>query len=86
MKKMMVIVTLIGLFVCGSYYERYYTKDNCEVIDIVDGTAYIEDCCGFCWKYEATDLAVGDVVDLKMDNYGTVSCIDDDVIKKVVRK
>ena len=74
------------LFAGACHFEHNYTRKECDVVQICDGIATVIDGCGFTWDFRAKDLEVGDIVDLKMHDNFTSANIEDDVIKKVVKK
>lgn len=86
MKKILGLILILVLFCAASHYEHNYTRDNCKVIEASPTGALIEDRCGFTWYYEGEGFEIGEVVDLKMHDAFTSAYIDDDVIKKVVKK
>jgi hypothetical protein len=86
MKKLLVIAMFILTISTIGYTEHNYTRDNCVAVETTETGVIFEDRCGFTWYWEEEGFEVGDVVDLKMyDNYSS-AYIDDDEIKKVVRK
>lgn len=85
--KNILITVLLTTCVCGvNHFEHNYTRETCEVVKINNGIATIEDKCGYHWKYADSNLKVGDIVDLKMNDNCTVSNIEDDVITKIVKR
>lgn len=86
MKSMILGLTIIGMLMGGSYIDNHYTRKDCKVVQINDGYATIVDQKGWAWDYDDKDLAVGDIVDLKMHNNNTDTIIEDDIIIKVVKK
>ena len=85
LKKLVAVARVVGLISFGCYFEHNYTREDCEVVEVDAEVVYVEDARGHLWSYEAEGYSVGDVVDLKMyDNLTTD--IEDDVIKKVVKK
>lgn len=86
MKNIIIAIILSTCFCGASYYEHNYTRENCQVIQVNNGIATIEDVCGFCWDVESDVLKSGDIVDLKMNDNCTNSYIYDDIIKEVVKK
>ena len=86
MKKILIAVLLFGLL-CGiSYHEHNYTRYDCQVIEATPYGAIFEDQCGFTWAVEGEGYEIGQVVDLKMHDNFSNAYIEDDVIKKVVKK
>lgn len=86
MKGLILTITIITSFGCVAHLEHNYTRKNCEVINIQDGVATIEDKLGFKWKVQNEKLTVGDIVDLKMNDNCSDTYIHDDLIKGVVIK
>ena len=85
MKGFIVSMLLVGMFCGASYYEHNYTREDCVVIEASPTGAIFEDKCGFTWYVECEGYKVGDVADLKMYDNCTVSYIDDDEVKDLVR-
>lgn len=86
MKKLVFVLVLVLGFYGASYFEHNYTRDECKVVDIIDGYARIEDKVGHYWDCDDEGLEIGDYVDLKMfDNYSS-AYIGDDIVKKVIIK
>lgn len=72
-----VMIAMIGL---ASWFEVHYTKENCTVVDCVEDVVIVEDTYGYIWEFEADNLEVGDVVDLKMyTNYTNSTVFDDEI-------
>ena len=84
MKNILIATLIVGALCGAGYYEHNYTRKDCEVIQIDNGWATIQDKGGFTWDYKNGNLNVGDVVDLKMHDNNTISYIYDDIIKTVV--
>ena len=85
MKGFIVGILLVGMFCGASYYEHNYTREDCVVIEASPTGAIFEDKCGFTWYVECEGYKVGDEADLKMYDNCTVSYIDDDEVKDLVR-
>lgn len=82
------VLLLIG-FVGACHVEHNYTRKECAVIAATDTGAIFEDACGWQWYWEYEEgeqFKVGEVANLKMHDNFTSAYIDDDVIKKVVKK
>ena len=73
------------LIVGGSHIEHNYTMKDCKVIEATETGALFEDGCGETWYVEDEGFAVGQLVDLRINDNGTPQ-IDDDEIRKVVIK
>ena len=86
MKNILIAFFAVAVAGCVSSYEHNYTKKNCEVIQINDGIATIEDGCGFVWDIDADGLEVGEVVNLRVNDNNTINNVNDDIIIKVVKK
>ena len=89
MKKLLVAVLLIGMFLFVGYYEHNYTRKDCEIVKVENGIVTFEDACGFRWQWEIEEneyFEVGDKVDLKMHDNCTNSIVYDDVITKIIFK
>ena len=84
-RNVLVIMLLVGMFCGASYYEHNYTRQDCVVVEASPTGAIFEDKCGFTWCVECEGYKVGDKADLKMYDNGTVSYIDDDEVKDLVR-
>lgn len=84
-RNVLVIMLLVGMFCGASYYEHNYTRQDCVVIEATETGAIFEDKCGFTWYVDCEGYEVGDKADLKMYDNGTVSYIDDDEVKDLVR-
>ena len=86
MKRILTLLVFISLVGVAGHFEHNYTRDNCVAVEVTDTGVIFEDRCGFTWYWEEEGFELGDVVDLKMyDNYSS-AYIDDDEIKKVIRK
>ena len=86
MKRILTLLVFIGLVGVAGYFEHNYTRDNCVAVEVTDTGVIFEDKCGLTWYWEEEGFEAGDVVDLKMyDSYASAD-IDDDEIKKVIRK
>lgn len=86
MKKILGLVLILGLFCAVSHYEHNYTRYDCKVVEASPKGAIFEDRCGWTWAVEGEGYEVGQIADLKMHDSFTSAYIDDDVIKKVVKK
>ena len=86
MKNILIAFLMVAVVGCVSSYEHNYTKKNCEVIQINDGIATIEDGCGFVWDIDADGLKVGEVVNLRVNDNNTSGTINDDVVIEVIKK
>lgn len=86
MKKILGLVLILGLFCAASHYEHNYTRYDCKVVEASPNGAIFEDRCGWTWAVEGEGYEVGQIADLKMHDSFTSAYIDDDVIKKVVKK
>ena len=84
-RNVLVIMLLIGMFCGASYYEHNYTRQDCVVVEASPTGAIFEDKCGFTWYVDCEGYEVGDKAALKMYDNGTVSYIDDDEVKDLVR-
>ena len=84
-RNVLVIMLLVGMFCGASYYEHNYTRQDCVVVEASPTGAIFEDKCGFTWYVDCEGYEVGDKADLKMYDNGTVSYIDDDEVKDLVR-
>lgn len=89
--KVILVAGLIVAGICGcNYFEHNYTRDNCEVIEETNEGFVVVDRCDETWFFEKDEtiegLQVGDTVDLKMNDNCTASYIDDDIIKKVIKR
>ena len=76
-------VAILGLF---GEIEATYTLGNCEVVEINEDIATVEDNRGNAWSFYIdadSELNVGDEVDLVMDNNHTDHTRKDDEIKRV---
>ena len=51
MKKIIVAVMVLTMFVSACQYEHNYTREDCKVIQVNDGYATIEDKNGFVWDF-----------------------------------
>ena len=85
MRNVLVIMLLVGMFCGASYYEHNYTRHDCVVVEATETGATFADKCGFTWYVDCEGYEVGDKADLKMYDNGTVSYIDDDEVKELVR-
>ena len=85
-RNVLVIMLLVGMFCGASYYEHNYTRQDCVVVEASPTGAIFEDRCGFTWYWEEEGFEVGDVVDLKMYDNCSSAYIDDDEIKKVIKR
>jgi hypothetical protein len=89
MKKVLVGMLLLGLFLGATYVAHNYTRKDCEVVMVENGVVRFEDNCGFYWDWEIEEneyFEVGDFVDLKMHDNCTGGNVEDDTITKVVFK
>lgn len=86
MKKILIVVVLLGLFCGVSYCEHNYIRYNCKVIEASPYSAILEDRSGWTWTVEGEGYEIGQIVDLKMHDNFTSAYIDDDIIKKVIKK
>ena len=86
MKKILILVLVLGSFFGASYYEHNYTRYDCKVVEASPYGAIFEDRCGWTWAVEGEGYEIGQIADLKMYDNFTSAYIDDDVIKKVVKK
>ena len=84
-RNVLVIMLLVGMFCGASYYGHNYTREDCVVVEASPTGAIFEDKCGFTWYVDCEGYEVGDKADLKMYDNGTVSYIDDDEVKDLVR-
>lgn len=78
-----VLLGILGLF---GQIEATYTLGNCEVVEINEDIATVEDNRGNQWSFyidETSELKVGDEVDLVMDNNHTDHTRKDDKLIKV---
>ena len=83
MKRILFGLLVAGaVFACG-YGESNYIRKDCKVIEVTDEGCVIEDTCGYTWFWDDSEFAEGDTVDMKMNINGTISDIDDDIIKSV---
>lgn len=85
MKKAIVIILIIVMFLAVSYAEHRYTREDCVAIYTNACGVIFEDKSGFTWVWEEQGFEVGDVVDLKMHDNLTSGDIYDDIIVKVIR-
>ena len=77
------LLLLASLGIC-SYVEHNYTRKYCIVTDVTAQGIEVEDQGGELWFYETKEkFAVGDVVNLKMNDNCTSTYIYDDTIKSV---
>lgn len=86
MKKILITVVLLSLFCGVSHYEHNYTRYDCEVIEVNAEGAILKDRCGWTWAVKGKGYEIGQIADLKMHDNFTSAYIDDDIIKKVVKK
>lgn len=82
------LILVMGLVILGLFgqIEATYTLGNCEVVEITEDIATVEDNRGNQWSFyidETSELKVGDEVDLVMDNNHTDHTRKDDEIIKV---
>lgn len=84
LKNVVIGLLLLAGFCFCSYIEHNYTRDCCVVTDVTTQGIEVEDQSGELWFYETKDkFAVGDVVDLKMNDNCTSAYTHDDIIKSV---
>lgn len=80
--------TLIGAILVvalSANVGNFYSMDKCQVTQINDGWASIEDKSGHIWECDDEGLAVGDEVTLTMYDGNSASYREDDIIVKVVK-
>ena len=65
-----------------SYSDTHYNRDA-EIVKVSGSTVTAMDNCGYTWRFEADDLAVNDIVVLKMFNNHTDNNIYDDEVVDV---
>ena len=78
-----VLLALLGFV---GHLESTYTLGNCEVVEIEEDLATVEDDRGNQWSFyidETSELKVGDEVDIVMDNNHTDHTRTDDKIIRV---
>ena len=77
------LLLFAGFCVC-SYYEHNYTRAECVVTDVTSEGIKVMDKAGEIWECDSKEqFAVGDVVDLKMNDNCTSSYIYDDIIRGI---
>ena len=86
MKKILIAVLLLAMFCGACYCEHNYTRYDCIVTQACEAGAIFEDRCGWTWFVEGEGYEVGQIADLKMHDNLTSAYIDDDIIKKVIKK
>ena len=93
-KKILITVLLVSGFIGAMHFERNYVRKECEITHKNDCVLEITDSRRNTWVWKATTqkdidfyntIELGDTVELKMhDNFSTN--IEDDIVKKVVKK
>ena len=86
MKSFVVGILLISLFLGGNYLEHKYTRENCVVVEVNGKITTFEDSQGNLWDAYCDGFAVGDVVDLKMNDACTTNTLDDDEVLDIIKK
>jgi hypothetical protein len=82
----LVFIMFFGILGLVGQIEATYTLSNCEVVEINENIATVEDDRGNQWSFyidETSELKVGDEVDIVMDNNHTDHTRKDDTIKRV---
>ena len=82
----LILVMFFGVLGLFGQIEATYTLGNCEVVEINEDIATVEDNRGNQWSFyidETSELKVGDEVDIVMDNNHTDHTRTDDKIIKV---
>lgn len=75
----LVCAFIIGLFLIGSYVDTHYTF-NGSVVEIEDDLVVVEDFGGNQWGVYADGFQVGDNVKVYVDDNGTSTYNDDEII------
>lgn len=95
MKRILKVGLVVLLLAVACHIEHNYTRTECEITHKNDAILEFTDKCGFTWSwYAETDedidlynsLEMGDKVNLKMYDNLSSAYIEDDVVKKVVKK
>lgn len=71
----LLVVVCVALLAGAAYYER-----KGVIIKIDSEYIYIEDSCGYTWKYKG-EGAIGDKVTLVLNSRGTTTISDDKIVK-----
>ena len=88
-QKVITIITIIIVFVLFCFackFERTYSREHCQVIDIENENIIVEDENGNLWSFEDQGFSLSDTVALIMDTNNTDNNIKDDIIIKVIKE
>jgi hypothetical protein len=80
---LILVVAFIMVVGCAGRIEHNYTRPDCEVIAIKQGTITVQDKGGNVWQFEGWGYHIGDKVDLKMHTNFTHNTSADDYIVDV---
>lgn len=83
MKKIIIVIILLGLFCWASYYEHNYTREV-EVINVHGCDITVADNHGHEWVFFGAGYEVGDIITIKMNTNGTTNTVYDDEIVEVL--
>ena len=81
-KLICIFAAIVIMLTADTVFGTRYTREGCKVVNVIGNDVYVVDTCGNRWSFEGNGYKVGQLVDLRMDNAGTDSTIEDD---KVVR-
>ena len=84
--KTVINLLIVGvLFVGANHIEHNYTMKDCEVVEATKTGALIVDGCGETWYVEDEGFAVGQMVDLRINDNGTPHSGDDEIRKVIIK-
>lgn len=81
-KTIAIIIAILIIFGCASYYEHNYTR-KAIVVDISNTDITVKDNSGHYWTFKGYDYSIGDNIVLNMYDNNTPNNIYDDIIKEV---